>query len=234
MILSLFDIDGTLLRTQGLGRAAMIEAATVVLGRPDAFDQVSFAGAVDSGAVSAAIQGVGIDPSPEVLGRFRRVYTEALRQGFAASPGRASLCPGARAAVTAMKNQGQVGLLTGNWRIGARIKLGSLDMWRPFEGRPGAFGDDAHLRNDLLPFAVRRARARGHKPRRVLIIGDTPADVECARAGAVAMGRAGPEVVAVAVCTGFSTREALVDSAPDVLIEDLIAGLPQLLALTRG
>ena len=52
-----------------------------------------------------------------------------------------------------------VGLLTGNFEEGARIKLGHFDLWQYFSC--GAYGGDAADRNALVPFAVERARACG-------------------------------------------------------------------------
>ena len=72
-------------------------------------------------------------------------------------------------------------LLTGNFIEGARIKLEYFDLWKYFPC--GAFGGDAHNRNDLVPIAV-RARASAASPtssrRDVIVVGDTPNDVECA------------------------------------------------------
>ncbi len=68
-----------------------------------------------------------------------------------------------------------------------------------------------------------------------MIIGDTPADISCARAGALLMGASGPEVISVGVCTGFATTEALAASRPHILIEDLAQGLDAVLgALQSG
>ena len=82
-----------------------------------------------------------------------------------------------------------------------------------------------------MPFAVRRGIRRWGKIRRVIVIGDTPADVACARAGAQLMGSDGPEVLAVAVETGFSTPEQLRESQPDLQLADLADGLDGLLDL---
>lgn len=233
MSLVLFDIDGTLLRSGGAGRAAMVEAMDALYGRPDAFDGVSFAGAVDPGIVSEALARVGVAPTPRELGRVRARYQRLLARAMprAVAEGRATLCPGVREAVAGVGARASIGLMTGNWTTGARIKLEAAGLWEPFASTPGAFGDDAAERDSLLPYAWRRARRRGLAPRRVLVIGDTPADVSAARAGARALGPRGPEVLAVAVCTGFATREALVASAPDLLLEDLAAGLEAVLAL---
>ena len=231
--LVLFDIDGTLLNSGGRGRAAMIASASALFGRPDLFDELSFAGAVDSGIVARAMYSAGIAPTPRRMGRMRATYARRLRRDLYANPG--ALCPGVPQVVEATRRSAKVGLLTGNWPEGARIKLAAHGIGDDFAGCVGAYGDDAVDRNLLVPFAVRRARRRWGEIRRVVVIGDTPADVACARAGAVSMGSAGPEVVAVAVETGFSTPDQLRDAGPDLQLPDLASGLEALLQLqARG
>ena len=110
------------------------------------------------------------------------------------------------------------GLLTGNLRRGAQIKLGHHGLWDYFP--VGAFADDSEIRNELGPHAHRRAR--GHwgddfPVERVWIVGDTPHDVACARAfGARAL----------AVATGGSSASVLASHRPDAVLESL--GDPEL------
>ncbi len=226
--LVLFDIDGTLLRSGGSGRGAMSLAAGERFGRPDMFDAVSFAGAVDSEITARALTSVGIPPTPRRIGRLRATYTRRLRRGL--SQRRGVVCPGVPDALDAISRLSKLGLVTGNWPEGARIKLEAHGLADFFRGCPGAFGDDAIARDDLLPVAIRRARRRWGAIGRVLLVGDTPADVSCARSGAVALGKDGPEVIAVAVKTGFASAEDLEAAAPDLLLSDLETGLPELLA----
>ena len=97
-------------------------------------------------------------------------------------------------------------LLTGNFEQSARIKLEHFDLWRYF--RCGAFGDDAADRNALVPFAVERARRCGLDTaalEAIVVIGDTPHDVACARAGGA---------VPIAVATGTFGVDQLRAAAP--------------------
>ena len=103
-------------------------------------------------------------------------------------------------------------LLTGNLERGAEHKLSHYGVWEYFAF--GAFADDHHERDRLGPFALTRARERGHTVSlaRTFVIGDTPHDISCARAiGARA----------VAVATGVFRAENLAPHTPDVLLEDL-------------
>ena len=227
--LVLFDIDGTLLNSGGCGRAAMASAAADLFGRPGLFDDLSFAGAVDSGIVAKALLASGLPPTPRRMGRMRSTYSRRLRRALFAKPG--SLCAGVPDVVRQTKRLAKVGLLTGNWPEGARIKLAAHGLGDQFEGCVGAYGDDAPDRNHLVPFAVKRARRRWGEIRRVVVIGDTPADVACARAGAALLGPDGPDVLAVAVETGFSTPAQLRDACPDLQLTDLASGLQELLDL---
>jgi phosphoglycolate phosphatase-like HAD superfamily hydrolase len=106
-----------------------------------------------------------------------------------------------------------LGLLTGNIEEGARIKLTPPGLWSYFS--LGAFGSDHMDRRRLPSLAARRAHALlGYqfRPEEVLVIGDTPLDIDCARAfGAVA----------VAVATGQHSRVALLAHEPDLLFDDL-------------
>jgi phosphoglycolate phosphatase-like HAD superfamily hydrolase len=111
-----------------------------------------------------------------------------------------------------------LGLLTGNFREGARIKLEHFDLWRYF--KCGAFGDDSADRNDLVPFALTRARDCGLPnidSSRILVVGDTPHDVACARAvGAIP----------VAVATGGFTVDQLRDSGAEIVYQNLADPAP--------
>ena len=158
---------------------------------------------------------------------MRATYLRCLRRSLDVSAG--SLCPGVPDVFERIEGAASIGLVTGNWPEGARIKLDVYGIGHFFEGCPGAYGDDAIDRDDLLPIAVRRARRKWGDVHRVLLVGDTPADISCARAGAAKMGMAGPEVIAVGVKTGFSDSDSLLACGPDLLLDDLQEGLPQLL-----
>jgi phosphoglycolate phosphatase-like HAD superfamily hydrolase len=227
--LALFDIDGTLLRGAGEGRGAMARTAGELFGCPDMFEHLSFAGAVDDQIVHRALEAAGLPPTPRRIGRLRARYVRRLTSGFRVARG--SLLPGVENAVRSVSERAEVGIITGNWRSGAQVKLKAYGLDELFSDCVGAFGEDAFFRDDLLPVAVRRARRRLGRIDRVLVIGDTPADISCARAGSIAMGADGPEVIAVAVETGFSDPEELRAAGPDLQLVDLCTGLDALLGV---
>ena len=118
-------------------------------------------------------------------------------------------------------------LLTGNFADAAEVKLAHFDLWRHF--RCGAFGEDAHDRNHLVPVALERARAQGLGPHveaaHVLVIGDTPRDIACAHAHGAAV---------VAVATGEYTADALRAAGAEVVFDDLSETTEVLRAIGRS
>jgi phosphoglycolate phosphatase-like HAD superfamily hydrolase len=219
--LLLFDIDGTLLRTRGAGRQALDEAFAEVAGWDNATEGVHIAGSTDAAIVRdvAARFGCPDTALPFELEELRQVYFEYLGR-FLAEPGRVEPCPGVHPFLEAVEGRAHVALLTGNWRFGARRKLAAIGLEDRFAF--GAFGDDATDRNCLVPVARARADAAGLAYRRVVVLGDTPSDVACARAGGA---------VAVVVETGFSTPTELARSRPDLQVPDLVRGRDWLMAL---
>src|SRR5262245_35125439 len=209
--LFLFDIDGTLVLTGGAGRRAMSLAFEDVLGIRDAFQGLPMAGRTDSWILSdaAAVHGVALEP--QLLDRFERAYLDRLRQEIE-TPGdsRKGVMPGVRDLLDALSPRSDVylALLTGNYEQAARIKLEYFDLWRYF--RCGAFGDQAPDRNSLLPRALTTIVSCGgpaFAPADVVVIGDTPLDIECAK---VSRARS------IGVATGLHSAGALQDAGADV------------------
>jgi phosphoglycolate phosphatase len=216
--LVLFDIDGTLVLTGGAGLRAMTRAFEAIVGDPLALDGIPVAGRTDWIILTDAARRAGRELDDDLFHRLRDRYVACLREEIEL-PGRGvkSVMPGVRDLLEQLHERERVllGLLTGNFVEGARIKLEHFDLWRYF--RCGAFGDDAPDRNALVPFAVERARREGLPDiaaDRVLVVGDTPHDVACARAaGATAVG----------VATGGCSADELRQSGADVVFEDLSA-----------
>jgi phosphoglycolate phosphatase len=214
--LVLFDIDGTLVLTGGAGVRAMNRACHEILGHADALDGIPVAGRTDWIILHDALGRIGHELDEDLFERLRGAYLSRLREEIL-QPGRGvkDVMPGVRDLLDALGRREDVflGLLTGNFEAGARIKLEHFDLWRHFHC--GAFGDDAADRNALVPFALARARERGLADipsRHVIVVGDTPHDVACARAvGATAVG----------VATGTFSAGELEACGAEVVFADL-------------
>ena len=225
--LVLFDIDGTLVLTGGAGVRAMTRACDEIVGSSDALHGVAVAGRTDWIILSDALHRMGRDLDQELFAALRDRYVAHLREEIKL-PGQGvkAVMPGIQALLDDLHARDGVhlGLLTGNFEAGARIKLEYFDLWRYFQC--GAFGDDAADRNALVPFAVSRARECGVPdlpPADILVVGDTPHDIACAQAAGA---------TPVAVATGMFTTEQLRDSGAEIVFRDLsdIAAFTSLLA----
>ena len=214
--LVLFDIDGTLVLTGGAGLRAMNRAIEETLGHADGLNGIPLAGRTDWSVLLDAVGKVGREIDNALLATLRDRYISNLAEEIR-YPGKGpkAVMPGIRPLLDTLtaRDDAFVGLLTGNFEEGARIKLGHFDLWRYFAC--GAYGGDAADRNALVPFAVERARECG-LPKiaasDVLVVGDTPHDVACAHAAGA---------VAVAVATGGHTVDELRDTGAEIVFNDL-------------
>ena len=214
--LVLFDIDGTLVLTGGAGVRAMTRACDEIVGSSNALHGVAVAGRTDWIILSDALERMGKGLDERLFTALRDRYVTYLREEInVRGHGVKAVMPGIQTLLDDLQSRDDVylGLLTGNFEAGARIKLEYFDLWRYF--RCGAFGDDAADRNALVPFAVSRARECGVpevRPHDILVVGDTPHDVACARAAGA---------TPVAVATGMFTTDQLRESGADIVFRDL-------------
>lgn len=213
MPIILFDIDGTLVRTGGAGKAAMERALTSAFGVTELRDDVKYSGRTD-GAIGRDLLVVhGVEPTLANQHKLRDAYLANLPGHLTERGG--EVCPGVPELLAHLATRpGTVlGLLTGNVRVGARHKLDHFGLWDYFTC--GGFGDDRYDRDDVARAALAHAVehvGRDVDPADVWVIGDTPHDVTCARAiGANA----------VAVATGWHPVDELAGCAPDLLFNDL-------------
>lgn len=217
-ILVLFDIDGTLIHTGGAGVRGLNDAIARLHGRRDALNGVPVSGRTDRAILDEVFARWGGVLTDEVVGPLRDSYVEALERELRASPGTgAGILPGVEAALDAVAADTAFapGLLTGNFERGAQAKLAHFDLWHRF--RFGAFGDHHTDRRALVPIAVEQARAVGIEAVDVVVIGDTPLDVDCAHACGAR---------AVAVATGEYPSEVLRATGAEVVVETLEALQP--------
>ncbi len=174
----LFDLDQTLLRTGGAGVIAMNRAFQELFGVADALSGIRYAGRTDPSIFREALSRHGIDGDfEELLASFKQRYLWHLERTLWETEGH--VLPGIPELLAALQQQPNValGLATGNFREGARLKLRRYGLDRHLQH--GAFGDDSEDRAELVALAARRT-AQGQEPWRVLVVGDTPLDIEAA------------------------------------------------------
>jgi phosphoglycolate phosphatase len=214
--LILFDIDGTLILTGGAGLRAMNSALEEVLGHDDGLNGIPIAGRTDRAILAEAVAGVNRELDLPLLDQLRDRYLANLTLEIE-RPGRGlkGVMPGINELLSTLEGRDDtfVGLLTGNFEEGARIKLSHFNLWRYF--KCGAFGGDSADRNALVPFALSRARVCGLPriaPQDVLVVGDTPHDIACAHAAAA---------TPIGVATGGYSVAQLRESGAEIVFQDL-------------
>lgn len=212
--LVLFDIDGTLIHTHSAGVKAFGRAFHQTFGVDGAHEGVRFAGRTDTGLLRELCERNRVVPTQGNCREFFDHYVfwldHLLHQlGGGALTGVWKFIADLRA----LRQPPAIGLLTGNIRLGAEIKLRHFSLWDHFV--TGAFGDDHEDRNQLAAIARQRGeRLVGRKLQgdEILVIGDTPLDVACANA-------IGARCLAVA--TGGSTFEELCSRRARWTVKDL-------------
>jgi phosphoglycolate phosphatase len=213
LTLLLFDIDGTLLRAPGAGRAAYVRAFNDVYGSSFSFEDVSFIGQTDYEAFQDAARAfIGRELNDReyaaIIDRFQEIYGEEFARCDSFH-----LMPGVTNLLETLSGRPDVllGLATGNLETTARIKLRRGEIEHHFSF--GGFGSDASDRPGMVRAAL--ARARGITDvnlERTFIIDDSPHGIMAARASGVAT---------IAVGTGLSDHGSVLDAEPTHFLEDL-------------
>ena len=179
------------------------------------FEGISISGRLDRLIWRELMTRAGVDPSLAHHDRFRHSYGEHLQRGFESSS-RSNALVGARELVEAVAAHGRcgVGLLTGNYEHTGRMKLRQAGFaLEHFEFN--AWADDGEHRRDLPRVAIdRHRRASGHSldPTQVIVIGDTPLDIDCARFNGC---------LSIAVATGQHPMAELESHRPDLAVTSL-------------
>lgn len=212
MIACLFDIDGTLLSSGGAGKAALELAFTEEF-RVALRVQIPYSGRTDRAIARDLLKLHEVADTPENWQKLQAGYLARLPDSLNRHQGR--VLPGILTLLQTLRARTDVaiGLLTGNVHAGARVKLGHYDLFEHFAF--GGFGDRHFDRDDVAREALVNARlhlGESHPAERIWVIGDTPLDVQCARA-------IGAKVVAVA--TGMHSYEQLCETAADLTLRDL-------------
>lgn len=217
MKLVLFDIDGTLLRSEGLGQASMRSALTEVFGSPGS-ESYRYDGKTDKQIVREVmrLEGHSDETIDERMERLIARYVGGLDERIAAGNHKVRTLPGVREILDEIEKQHDIalGLLTGNVAEGARRKLAAAGL--SFDRfRVNAFGSDQEHRPNLPAVAQQRAsETLGVELERgaMIVVGDTPADIACGRSvGAKAIG----------VATGHYSVDDLREHEPYAVFADL-------------
>lgn len=215
--LLLFDIDGTLIYSNRMGMLSLAGALEQTFGTAGPIDQYQLGGKTDRQMILDLMMAAGFSPT-EVEAKMELVFKYMTVKGhqlFQAGNGLRP-CPGVPALLAHLHNHPQsvLGLLTGNICSTSPLKLRGAGI-DPTQFRVGAYGSDSADRNDLPLIAMQRASQLLQQEfnfKNSIIIGDTPADIICARCA---------NVPAVAVATGKFTAATLAQYRPDYLLENL-------------
>ena len=213
--LLLFDIDGTLISTDGIARLAFAEAIDEALGRESIANTYDFAGKTDQQIYTDILRGskAGDEDIERLKDAVFAAFFRRLEERLTAD--NVTVLPGVRELLAALEVEqaATLALLTGNMLQGARLKLTPPRLLPYFTF--GAFGNDAFHRHELPQIAVERAYDRTgatFKAKDIVIIGDTPHDIDCGRH---------LNVRSIGVATGRYTYDQLAAHKPDFLFEDL-------------
>lgn len=214
--LVLWDIDGTLMRGDGSVSALFLRALGEVYELPGELRRVEYGGKTDGQIVLETLalheldETAAIEQLPRFAERYHALVSEMqhrLQEGL-------RLLPGVIPAIEALREHGAIQtLLTGNLEPVAALKLGAFGLDRLLDVSIGAYGSDDRDRLRLVPVARAKAVARyGNAIGRVVVVGDTPRDIACGKAG---------DARTVAVATGHYNRPSLQACAPDAVLDDL-------------
>lgn len=211
--LILWDIDSTLVNTGAAGQHALVRATVEWFGGDGDLTGVEIAGRTDRAIAHQILEKYGEPVTDENVDAFLDRYVALLPEELPKRNGR--ILPGVRELLEDLARQPDktVGLLTGNLRRGAQLKLEYYKLWQFFSF--GAFADDHHDRNALGPCAVSRAVEHAgcdFSAEQIDVVGDTGHDIACGKAF-------GARTIAVA--TGSWSRERLEKYEPDFLFDDL-------------
>ena len=216
----LFDIDGTLIRSGGVGSSSLNQCFKELYGWEKALGGMRLDGMTDPLILEAVFEAHSrpLEPFQPIYGR----YTQILEKTLENFPGGAVL-PGIKEVLDRLKSEDvALGLLTGNIERGAQIKLEHYELWDRFDF--GAYGSDDKIRANLVPIALNRSGIDSAS--RVIVIGDTPSDIATAKAH---------DALSIAVATGSRFRhDDLKACEPDFLFEDFSEPEQFMTALLNG
>lgn len=207
-----FDIDGTLLISQGAGGRSIIRTLRDVFGVTEEIAKIEIHGQTDRGIATQLFLAHNIDDNEENWLKFTAGYLDILDEELEQSGG--SLLPGIPELLQSLEPRSDVelALLTGNIARGAQKKVNYFGIGEYFSW--GGFGDNHRDRSDMARSAMETARLKVDvdEVNSVFVIGDTPNDIRCGKA---------IDAVTVAVATAGYTFDELAKCEPDYVLHDL-------------
>lgn len=176
-VVLLWDIDGTLLDTGGAGVAPFNLALEKYLGRKAPLNRAKIAGLTDYQIVESVLQENQTKmPNAFVESMILNAYTSGLKRALEANPVKVLGSIKLSLANLGKSDFFELGILTGNCKSGTKVKLESAGMNGLF-AKTNIFNSSNKLRSreQILK------KALSEIPHKVIVIGDTPADIHAAR-----------------------------------------------------
>ncbi len=221
----LFDVDGTLIKAGKAPRKAFERAILEVWGKHVSLDNVSFLGMTDISILKKILEKNRLHLQKDLEEKFWTKYPVFLKKYIKEERDK-KLLPGITEILKTLKDiEIELGLLTGNIKKGAKIKLETFNLWHYFSF--GAFGDEKEKREDLVPLAMKRAeKILGEKLKieNFLIVGDSIPDILCGKKHGIRT---------VIVGTGWEKEENLLKHSPFLYIQNFIEGKEKFLSLFK-
>ena len=218
--LLLFDVDGTMLKTGGAGMRAMARVGSELFGEAFHWEGIEAGGSLDPVIFAEAAANNRLADPHLHHDRFRDSYLARLAEELELNRHQVRVLPGIVECLATLRQREHerrdvvLGLLTGNYTLAIPVKFAAIGV-DPTWFSITAFGDEAPSRPDLVGLAMRRYREKFNEPanpRRVIVIGDTPRDVACAKAHGC---------IAFAIATGSHGVEELRACGADHAVADL-------------
>lgn len=215
-VLVLWDIDHTLIAAQGVGRAVYQRAFLAVTGRP-LREMATFGGRTELAVMRETLLHNGVEPTEGVLAEFAALLAAEFEAARGELADRGRVLPGAVATLAALAAEHAVyqGVLTGNLRAVARIKLEVFGLDAHLDLDAGAYGEEHLERSGLVGYAQQRAAHRYDAPfdgPRTVLVGDTLNDVRAALDAGVSV---------IGVATGENSADELRGAGAAVVLDAL-------------
>lgn len=212
-MLVLWDIDGTLLSSEGTGAKGIEIAGRDLFGVEFSLDAVELGGSLDPLILREALALMGLDDFDAHHAIYRSRYCDILKEILEGDHAVRAL----DGAIELLDRLAEVhgvtqALVTGNYQETAELKLKAAGI-DPERFAFGVYGDEGKIRHELPPLALTRYEAHhGAAADHVVLLGDTEHDITSGQA-------AGCRVLAV--CTGSHDKARLLDAGADLVLDDL-------------